>query len=111
MGYSPDHKRMNPKAGAKPTAKQKRYQIWVIDEHDCIGCGAYANDAHHPLMESPLQIGRRDHYFVCPVCRPCHTAIHVKYGCEKKWATAMGCELPIRAAERIRLDAIAEGRI
>jgi hypothetical protein len=110
MGYSPDHKRIKPRT-VKPTAKQKRYHIWVMDEHDCMGCGAFSNDAHHPLMQSPLQKGRRDHEFVVPVCRPCHTAIHVKYGCEEKWAAAMGCELPVTVTERLWREAKAEGRL
>lgn len=110
MGYSPDHKRMKPKI-TKPTAKQQAYHIWVIDEHDCMGCGAFANDFHHTLMESPLQIGRRDHEFGVPVCRPCHMEIHDFYGDEKAWAKAHGCELPVRVAERLRLDAKAEGRL
>ena len=107
MGALPKIERGN----AKPTAKQKAYHIWLMDNHDCMACGAYANHVHHPLMESPLQNGRRDHEFVVPICHYCHTDIHDKYGNEIEWTEAKGCELPVRVAEFHRLEAIAEGRL
>lgn len=110
MGYSPDHKRMKPKT-VKPTAKEKRYHLWVM-ELPCMGCGIQpAGVAHHPLMESPLQRSRRDHEFVVPVCHDCHTDIHTFFGNEQRWASSFEVILPVRYAEELRLEAIAEGRL
>ena len=96
-----------PKTTKQPrlaNASQRRHHIRVM-ELPCMGCGAEpAGVAHHPLMESPLQTGRRDHEFVVPVCHHCHTDIHDHFGDEMDWAAQRGCDLPVRYAEFLRLE-------
>ncbi len=102
-------RRIKPKRNIKPTAKEKRYHLQVMDL-PCMGCGSEpAGVAHHPLMESPLQRWRRDHEFVVPVCHDCHAQIHDNFGDEVEWSRAMMCDLPVRFAEFLRLEAICRG--
>ncbi len=103
--------RIKPKRNVKPNAKEKAYHLTVM-ELPCMGCGSQQGVvAHHPLTESPLQRWRRDHEFVVPACCDCHSDIHDKFGDEEAWAEIMECELPVRYAEKLRLDAKAEGRL
>lgn len=112
MGALPKtHKfgRNKPKYQPNPNAAEKRHHLAVM-ELPCMGCGSEPSGvAHHPLMESPLQRWRRDHEFVVPVCHTCHAEIHDSYGDEAEWARASKCDLPVRYAEYLRLEAICRG--
>ena len=101
--------RVKDKYNPIPNAKERRHHIRVM-ALPCMGCKAEpAGVAHHPLMQSPLQRWRRDHEFAVPVCDTCHRDIHDVFGNEIEWADKRACELPVRYAEFLRLEAIAEG--
>lgn len=69
--------RMKPKYNPTPTAREKAYHLWLIDEFHCVcGCGDPSQCVHHPLTRHPAQRWRRDHEFVVPMTDHCHRALH-----------------------------------
>lgn len=69
--------RIKPKYNPIPTAREKAYHIWLMEEYQCAcGCGKRATVVHHPLTRHPEQRWRRDHEFVVPMDAHCHMALH-----------------------------------
>lgn len=80
-----NHGRIRPKYNPVPTAREKAYHRYLIDNCFCIcGCGERANVVHHPLTRHPAQRWRRDHEFVVPMFWEHHVALHM-VGDEAKW--------------------------
>ena len=79
------HGRIRQKYNAEPTAREKAYHRWLIDnELCCCDCGKAATVAHHPLTRHPLQRWRRDHEYVVPMNWSCHMDLHAT-GDEEVW--------------------------
>lgn len=74
MGWSPPHKRMKPKAGAAPNAREIRHREWVR-EKGCLVCGDPAQ-IHHVTGYAD-RIGRfaRSHDLIVPLCAIHHQAV------------------------------------
>lgn len=73
----PPQGRIKPKYNATPTAKQRAYHIWLIENFTCFDeCGGPAECVHHPLTRHPEQVWRRNHEFVVPMTDACHKALH-----------------------------------
>lgn len=57
-----------------PTAKEKRFHLWVMEKPCCVkGCNR-PSIAHHEKQPYPLP--RRDHMFVVNICDPHHRELH-----------------------------------
>ncbi|MGH7178850.1 MAG: DUF968 domain-containing protein [Tepidisphaeraceae bacterium] len=55
---------------------EERYTRWV-KQLPCCGCGAPADDPHHPKLEGFAVAASKVPDFWCiPLCRPCHDALH-----------------------------------
>jgi hypothetical protein len=89
MGWSPQHKPIREKYSPVMNAEEKRYQRHVRLQ-PCFGCGSLYTTAHHTLLRFPEKRWRRDHRFLLPVCAPCHTMIHDRYGNEESWLALVG---------------------
>ena len=71
--------RLKAKYNPTPTAREKSYHLWLMDEYACVcGCGRYAECVHHPLTRHPEQRWRRDHEYVVPMASCCHFALHAR---------------------------------
>lgn len=69
--------RLKVKYNPVPTAREKAFHLWLMDEFSCAcGCGAYSECVHHPLTRHPEQRWRRDHLYVVPMADVCHRALH-----------------------------------
>ena len=69
--------RIKEKYNPTPTAREKAYHLWLMEEYPCAcGCGERSTVVHHPLTEHPEQRWRRDHEFVVPMTGHCHMALH-----------------------------------
>lgn len=69
--------RLKPKYNAVPTAREKAFHLWLIDQFACTcGCGGTSGVVHHPLERHPDQRWRRDHEFVVPMHGECHMRLH-----------------------------------
>jgi hypothetical protein len=69
--------RIKPKYNPTPTAREKAFHLWLMDEFPCAcGCGERSTFVHHPLEEHPEQRWRRDHEYVVPMTDHCHRALH-----------------------------------
>lgn len=91
MGYHVPHRRMKPKAGAPPNARERWHGAYVRRQ-PCFGCGRNGSEAHHTLLRIPGKRGRRDHRWQLPVCPDCHRGprgIH-GIGSEPKWLESIG---------------------
>ena len=75
MGYKPNHGRMKERYNATPTAREKAYHEWLMQQ-PCICCGGQSTVVHHPLTRHPAQRWRRDHEYVVPMRAECHMALH-----------------------------------
>jgi len=66
-----------PKYNPTPTARERRFHLWLMDAYPCAcGCGRPATEVHHPLERHPEQRWRRDHEFVVPMWWECHREVH-----------------------------------
>ncbi|MGR4893385.1 hypothetical protein ACIPPQ_20365 [Sphingopyxis sp. LARHCG72] len=76
MGAPVDHKRMKPKAGAKPTAAEKRHMDRVA-AMPCLVTGKRPVTLHHPTAYGD-RIGRllRSHSIVVPLIAEMHLIQH-----------------------------------
>lgn len=115
MGYSPDHKRMRPKAGAKPTTKQIAHREFVRS-FPCVVCGSHDIAPHHVTANAD-KIGRlsRDHELLAPLCRHHHQNVFnskdsVEALGHRKFFKKYGVDL-MRVAEGLRKQSIEEGRL
>lgn len=69
--------RIKEKYNPTPSAMEKAFHIWLIDNFDCAcGCGAPSGVVHHPLQRHPAQRWRRDHEYVVPMHGFCHMRLH-----------------------------------
>jgi len=76
--------RIKPKYNATPTAREKAYHLWLMEEHPCVcGCGRPATIVHHPLQEHPEQGTRRNHEYVVPMWWECHDRLHKRDGSDE----------------------------
>jgi hypothetical protein len=75
MGYEPNHKRMKPKAGAEPTAKERAHMDRVA-KLPCLVSGEYGVTLHHVTASSHV-MGRfpRSHQLVVPLARRYHQRV------------------------------------
>lgn len=113
MGYQPAHKRMKPKAGAEPTAKQKAHMARVA-QLPCVKCGAWPVQVHH-VTASSYVMGRlpKNDELVVPLCPKHHK---IEFG-PRDSVEALGHrgfyrkhKIDLLAeAEFLRLESIAEG--
>ncbi len=77
--------RIKPKYNPTPTAAEKRFHEWLIENFICFcGCERHATVVHHPLTRHPEQRWRRDHEYVVPMFWMCHVALH-RHGNERTW--------------------------
>jgi hypothetical protein len=69
--------RIKEKYNPTPTAREKAFHIWLIQEFPCAcGCGWTSTVVHHPLQRHPAQRWRRDHEYVVPMNGFCHMRLH-----------------------------------
>lgn len=69
--------RIKPRYNAIPTARQRAYHLWLMDNWPCAcGCGCPSTVVHHPLQEHPDQVWRRNHEYVVPMNGLCHMKLH-----------------------------------
>ena len=75
MGWKPKHNRTKPKAGAPPTAEERRHMERVASL-PCLVCGSRAT-VHHVTGYAD-RIGRiaRSHKRVVPLCPVHHQAVY-----------------------------------
>lgn len=69
-----NHKRMKPKAGAAPTAEEKRFMGWVA-ECSCLACGRRPVTIHHVTSDGFKRIAR-SHKRIVPLCAMHHLIQH-----------------------------------
>lgn len=81
--------RVKPKYRPQMNSEEKAHKAHVLQQ-PCFGCGAQATQAHHTLLALPGKRWRRDHAWLMPLCAPCHTAIHDRFGNEAKWLESVG---------------------
>lgn len=76
MGWRPDHKRIKPKAGAKPDAAERAHMDRV-SQMPCLVCGVRSVTLHHVTAYAD-RIGRipRSHKLIVPLCPRHHQAVH-----------------------------------
>ena len=76
MGWRPDHKRMKPKAGAKPDAAERAHMDRVA-QMPCLVCGVRPVTLHHVSAYAD-RMGRiaRSHKLVAPLCNRHHLIQH-----------------------------------
>lgn len=89
MGWSPNHKPIRAKYSPRMTAAEQRHRARVLVQ-PCFGCGWPGVQAHHTLLKIDGKRWRRDHYWLLPVCQPCHTEIHDTLGSEVAWLSEHG---------------------
>lgn len=70
-----DHRRMKPKAGAPPTAEEKRFMEWVATELSCLACGRQPVTLHHVTSDGYKRIAR-SHKRIVPLCAMHHLIQH-----------------------------------
>ena len=71
------HGRIKARYNAIPTAQERAFHIWLMDNFPCAcGCGCTSEVVHHPLTRHPLQRWRRDHEYVVPMRSESHVALH-----------------------------------
>lgn len=81
----PKQGRIKEKYNSEPTAREKAYHLWLMDNFPCgCGCEGPSTVVHHPLQRHPNQRWRRDHEYVVPMNGYCHFALH-KAGSENKF--------------------------
>lgn len=69
-----DHKRMKPKAGAPPTAVERRFMAWVA-LCSCLACGRRPVTLHHVTSDGFKRI-TRSHKRLAPLCAMHHLIQH-----------------------------------
>ena len=69
-----NHKRMKPKAGAAPTAEERRFMGWVA-ECACLACGRRPVTLHHVTSDGHKRISR-SHKRLVPLCAMHHLIQH-----------------------------------
>lgn len=82
----PKHGRIKPKYSPEPTAREKAYHQWQMDNYPCAcGCGKPSTVAHHVMARHPdKRWARRDHEMTVPMDGFCHMALH-QAGSEEKF--------------------------
>ena len=70
-----NHGRMKPKAGAPPTAEEKRFMEWVATELACLACGRRPVTLHHVTSDGYKRIAR-SHRRIVPLCAMHHLIQH-----------------------------------
>jgi len=73
MGWKPNHNRMRPKAGAPPTALERRYMAYIASL-PCLVCGRPAT-VHHVSSDGFKRIAR-SHMLLSPLCPGHHMIQH-----------------------------------
>ena len=68
------HKRIKPKAGAAPTAEERRFMSWVA-ECPCLACGRRPVTLHHVTSDGFKRISR-SHKRIVPLCAMHHLIQH-----------------------------------
>lgn len=69
-----NHGRIKPKAGAKPTAEEKRFMAYVA-ELPCLACGRRPVTLHHVTSDGHKRIAR-SHKRLAPLCAMHHLIQH-----------------------------------
>ena len=95
-------KPIRDKYNPTPSAKEKRFHLWMM-EMPCEACGAYPCGVfHHLLTETGHKRWRRDHEMGLPLCDPCHRDLHA-YANEVEWCDARGFAAVATAVDRRNL--------
>ena len=68
------HRRIKPKAGAAPTAEERRFMAWVA-ECACLACGRRPVTLHHVTSDGFKRISR-SHKRLVPLCAMHHLIQH-----------------------------------
>lgn len=69
-----NHKRMKPKVGAPPNAKERRFMAYVA-ELSCLACGRRPVTLHHVTSDGYKRIAR-SHKRIVPLCAMHHLIQH-----------------------------------
>lgn len=71
MGWSPDHKRMRPKASRPPTEAEALHHAQVRSMN-CAACGSHPPVSAHHVVSDGFKRLTKDHQRVIPLCPSCH---------------------------------------
>ena len=83
------HKPIRAKYSPTPSAKEKRFHMWLMGV-PCEACGFEPCGVfHHLLTASGHKRYRRDHEMGLPLCHICHDSLH-RDGDEESWCHARG---------------------
>lgn len=75
---APKHGRIKERYRPVPSAREKGYHRWLMDNNPCsCGCGGVSGVVHHVLARHPLKRWRRDHEMVVPMTGDCHVRLHM----------------------------------
>ena len=99
------HGRIKPRYNPVPTAREKAFHLWLLDNYPCAcGCEGRAEVVHHILSKHRLKRWRRDHEMVVPMTSQHHVNLHLgnSRAIEAEWW------IPERA-EELRKIAYEEG--
>ena len=103
------HTPIRAKYNPTPSAKEKRFHLWLMDM-PCACCGSMDNVIfHHLLSATPLKRWRRDHEMGFQLADACHQDLHAS-GDEFAWCMARGFE-PITVSSRNRENGRKRGLI
>ena len=90
------HKSIREQYNPRPSAKEKRFHLWLMDG-PCQTCGIEPCGVfHHLLTEITDKRWDRDHEVGLGLCDPCHRELHGS-GNELAWCNSMGLD-PVVAA-------------
>jgi len=85
------HTSIREQYNPRPTAKEKRFHLWLMDM-PCEACGIEPCGVFHHLMsEIDGKRWDRDHEVGISLCDPCHRELH-RSGDELVWCVANGVD-------------------